>query len=410
MDRNKLGRRTLFFSLGKLGIGLLYLIVSVAPSFLLTLKAKAELSSVVRSDVRVPEWEEISFSSLGSVGESGEYEDRAWQAGDSLARILNLDDISEDFAPQKFQVGEILELAGKLPERVSLEDFPLVGKQTLKDLVVAVPNLGDLSVTDVTPIAELLDAEDLLATDREGDLPNLGELVQNPEIGELTLNKTDLLDFSIDSIPNLESAAIQDFNNWQQEKIADIPGLSEVPLARMSAPMKPTNINTGVIARIDAVWSKEESDRQRTISGSNRVGFNYPCKKDCAYIELDDLENVGESKLSAMEGVQWISGKYQKVKGGSGCLKGKEPTGRHPFGKAFKVVVWEPSERDDTVDTKIFFRFKLFCGKSPYILGPFPFLNYRVNDLIYLGPLDLGINFNLQFTDSTNKETSTINR
>jgi hypothetical protein len=78
----------------------------------------------------------------------------------------------------------------------------------------------------------------------------------------------------------------------------------------------------------------------------------------------------------------------QKVSGGSGCLKGKEPTGRHPFGKAFKVVVWEPTESDDTVDTKLFFRFKTFCGKSPYVLGPFPFLKYKVNDFIYLGTLE----------------------
>jgi hypothetical protein len=338
-------------------------------------------------DVRLPDWTNISFTNLGGVLEAGQYEDRSWQAGDKLDRILTLDDISEDFAPQKFEVGQILDIAGVNSKDISLSDFPLVGKQSLRELVAAVPELGEKLPTDVAPIAELLDSMGILSTyDTNRALPNLGELVQDDAIAQLSLDQINLEEFGLDSIPNLDLALIEDFANWEEELIGAIPGLTGVPLAMMPIPLLPTD---GVVARIDGVWSKYESNRNRTVSGSDRVGFNYPCQVDCAYIELDDLENIGMVEQGFMEGKQWISGKYQWVEGGSGCLVSSEPTGRHPFGKAFKVVVWEPNESSDTVDTKIFFRFKILCGKSPYILGPFPFLNYKVNDLIYLGPLDL---------------------
>jgi hypothetical protein len=71
-------------------------------------------------------------------------------------------------------------------------------------------------------------------------------------------------------------------------------------------------------------------------------------------------------------------------------LTGWEPTGRHPFGEAFKVVVMEPSETADTVDTALYFRFSLPCGNSPYIIGPVPFLSYSANSPIFVGRLEGG--------------------
>ena len=84
------------------------------------------------------------------------------------------------------------------------------------------------------------------------------------------------------------------------------------------------------------------------------------------------------------------------MKGGHGALGalngGREPTGRHPFGSAFKVVVWEPDETADTVSTALFFR---VCGKfvgcSPYFIGPLPFFSYQRDDMIFVGLLDAGV-------------------
>jgi hypothetical protein len=124
---------------------------------------------------------------------------------------------------------------------------------------------------------------------------------------------------------------------------------------------------------------------------------------ECAHIELDDLENEGREAQSSFEGKQWISGKYHEVEGGFGPLKfvpsplgysvGYEPTGRHPFGDIFKVVVWEPDERSDQISFKLFFRWCTYIpgiGRTctPYNQFSTPWLDYAVNALLYVGPLD----------------------
>ncbi|MFO5491150.1 MAG: hypothetical protein ACLBM6_01085 [Cuspidothrix sp.] len=106
---------------------------------------------------------------------------------------------------------------------------------------------------------------------------------------------------------------------WMNSFVKNIPGLGQVPLGLMPNPI----IEIGNLAmRIDAVYGTAENHRQNTISGSDVQGFSVPCtQKDCAYVELDDLENIGKSDRSTLEGKQWISGKYQEVEGGWGILK-----------------------------------------------------------------------------------------
>jgi hypothetical protein len=67
--------------------------------------------------------------------------------------------------------------------------------------------------------------------------------------------------------------------------------------------------------RIDAIYSTAESKRSNTISGSNIEGFAVKCDRNCAYIELDDLENIGRKATSHLEGKQWISGNIRKFEG-----------------------------------------------------------------------------------------------
>jgi hypothetical protein len=78
-----------------------------------------------------------------------------------------------------------------------------------------------------------------------------------------------------------------------------------------------------------------------------------------------------------VEGTQWVSGKYQQVKGGRGALAaangGLEPTGRHPFGNAFKVAVLDTDEATGTAETGLYFphvRPQPVCG-----LGLYPLLH-----------------------------------
>ncbi|MBD2181006.1 M23 family peptidase [Planktothrix sp. FACHB-1355] len=339
--------------------------------------------------VLLPDWQRISFGSMPPIQNNGfsiiEGNTRTWSAGQTPDRYLTLLDIQSPLRPDLLNLDNI----GKSSDfkTIPMTSFPLLGQQTIKHLVDIVPSLGQFSMRQVPPIAALLSQKGSLS---ENTTPLSTLLIQNPNLGELKLNQIDLSEYAIADIPNIESVQLGQFSGWQDTLIADVPNLNTLPLGSFPVPL--TELGNAV-ARIDFIWSKAEQKRLRTISGSDVAGFSVPCQgQECPHIELDDLENSGRNHRGEFEGRSWISGKYQQVEGGWGCLKGvnggKEPTGRLPFGSFAKVVVMEPDEKTDTVDTALFFRFKTFCGATPYFIGPVPFLTYRVNAPIFIGILD----------------------
>lgn len=124
----------------------------------------------------------------------------------------------------------------------------------------------------------------------------------------------------------------------------------------------------GFLGTVDIVYGQEETKRTNTITGSDLVGFKFPCFKRCAYIELAGSGNV--------YGRQWISGKNQKVRGGTGALGAlynfREPTGRFPLSPEFKIVLWNVNESKGSAEFRAFFR---VCNPAPinctpYVLPP----------------------------------------
>jgi len=334
----------------------------------------------------IPEWRQISFGSMPPISSSGSAAQGHWTAGQTPDQFLTLGDISPALSVELLSVGAIANLARLNSSQIALSSFPLVGEQTLNQLVEAVPELGQFNVSTVSTVASLLSAKGVGGS---GNQPLATVLAQSPQIRDTKLNEIDLSQFPLSSIPNLSATDLRQFAGWQNSLMSDVPGLSSLPLTEFPNPIATLG---NVVMRIDAIYGTAESDRSNTISGSDVAGFNVSCGNNCAYVELDDLENVGRRVRGSAEGFQWISGKYQQVEGGWGCLKGvnggKEPTGRMPFGNAFKVVVMEPDERTDTVDTALYFRFSTFCGATPYFIGPVPFFSYRVNSPIFVGLLD----------------------
>ena len=354
---------------------------------------QVEWQGQVVGSVTLPDWSQLSLSDLPGIQHSGsigsQYNQglgydlsRVWQAGDTPDKILKLGDIAEAFAPQNLTVGQVAQLGQVNLSAIPISEFPLLGEQTLQQLVAGIPGLGQRAVSEVPLVQQLLAAAGL-ATGNQ----SLGEiLAENPLLGNWQLQEIDLSQFPISAIPGISQATIGNFADWGSSFVADIPGLGNVPLGQMP---NPATLAGTAVARIDGIWGTAESHRYQTVTGSYQDGFSVPCEDNCAYLELDDLENAGRNLRGSAEGQQWISGKYQQVNGGEGCLRflngGKEPTGRHPFGSGFKVVVMEPDEATDLVDTALYFRIVSFCGKSPYFIGPFPFLNYRRDDWIFLG-------------------------
>lgn len=348
----------------------------------------------------LPDWTQISFSQMPPISQSGslsagEYKQaigydlsRSWTAGQTPDQYIMLGDISQALQPELLSFGFVTQQAGLNLDSIALSAFTLVAKQSLNQLVQAIPLLGQFKVAEIAPVAGLLTTK--AAGIDVGDRTLDQVLSSHPQLGHLKLGEIDLSQYSLSSIPNLNSAQIGAFSDWQTTLIKDVHGLNVLPLSSFPNPVAEIG---NLVMRIDAIYGPAERRRTKTISGSDVQGFSVNCQEnDCAYIELDDLENSGRNARGALEGKQWISGKYQEVEGVSGCLKGvnggKEPTGRLPFGSAFKVVVMEPDERTDTVDTALFFRFCSPCGCSPYFIGPVPFFTYRVNSPIFVGALE----------------------
>ncbi len=341
----------------------------------------------------LPDFSQISLDDFGNIEESGaigaEYNElaeynvsRQFSAGDRPEQFLKLGDLGA-LAPEEFTLEDIVNTSKSFVDlsTLPLSEFSLVGKQTLEQLVEAVPDLGRENASDVAPIASLLEEEGF------GNATNsdLSTIINDEFLATLKLDEIDLSEFSVDSIPHVEQAQLGDFADYQESFIAEIPGLADVPLADYPHPITPIG---NFISRIDFVWGGAETDRHRTISGSYLDGFQVPCDSNCEYLELDDLENAGRAISSPLEGQQWIAGREHYVNGGTGCFAGGfEPTGIHPFGDVFKEVLWWSSEATDTAKIVIFFNIHSSCGESPYFIGPIPFPMgiVRSNDLIFVG-------------------------
>lgn len=340
-----------------------------------------QINIISGEQVVLPDWENISFSDFPAIASSGSFIvdgiERFWQAGQTPDQYLNLLDIF-DLSPEVLSLDSIIDTMGFDIGSFDLGEFPIVGEQTLSDLVSIVPNLEFQNVLDVAPIA------DLVGSNCSGGLSgNIGNALSSCfELNNILLDTLNLSDYALDAIPGLEAIPLDNIPNWNNQLISEIPGLNQLPLSLFPNPITSSG---NLVARIDAVWDESEANRYRSVSGGYKVGFSEPCDDgSCAYIELDDLEKEGKSIRGTFEGISWIRGD-QEVRGGSGCLSGKEPTGRHPWGRTFKTVVEEIDQTTDEMQTALYFRFCTICGCSPYKIGPVPFITYPVNSLLFLG-------------------------
>lgn len=348
-------------------------------------------------NTQLPDWNQIAFGNLPGIKESGSFSassdiqrqlgydpSRSWMAGQTPDQYTKLGDFQDAFRLQEFNLQSIASIVDLDLKGINLSQFVPMSLQTLGSLVKAIPSLRKLPIKQVEPVLDLLNKE--LVSDVHPE-QIIGQLLQqSPLVGDLEFANLPLDSYGLNAIPGLDITPIGSFENWQGVSIDGIPGLSDVPFSQFPNPANSVGADVGIV---DIAFGSAEQQRSSTISGSDVEGFNVPCAQDCAHIELS-----GSAKVL---GKQWISGKYQEVRGGHGVLasvnNGLEPTGRHPFGEAFKVVLWDTSESEGIINQALFFRIcirKAFVdlGCTPYFIGPVPWLSYREMSPIFLGSVD----------------------
>lgn len=359
---------------------------AVAPS-----PSTASIPVVNLEGAKVPDWGKITFDSLPGINNNGGFQadttvvqqlgydpSRQWSQGQKPSSFVALGDFQNSFNLQNFDLSQIGQASGIDTQSAELDKFGVMPFQDLKSLVKAVSGLGDFPIAQVPPIQDLI-AQSVSSFDTSQTINQL--LAKAPQLGDLSFANLNLNQYKITNIPNLDTTQLGAFKNWQAVKIEDIPGLPKVPWANFpNAPQA----DGQTVGKVDVVFGAAEHKRNRSISGSTTEGFGVPCEQGCGHIELS-----GNSVL----GRQWDSGKYQEVRGGLGVLGsvngGKEPTGRHPFGEAFKLVLWDISEPQGTASMAMFFR---VCargtpdlGCTPYFMGNVPLMTVRENEPIFLG-------------------------
>ena len=387
--------------------------------------------------LEAPDFSSITFRSLGSFSESGaisaDYDrytgyalGRRWYKGDAVIDVLKLGDIDDSFGVGRFRLAEIVAKSSRQPRKVTLDQFGFIKKQTVASFIKANPQLKELAIEGVPPLA---DAIALLYGDRGKALlklpvrvlverqhpyselslnKNIKKLAQTEspkfDISEFEMGDLDLNEYTLEDVEGIGDSFIEDYEDWKDEYLSDIEGLADISFDDFPNPVATT---LAFISRVDTIWSDAHGEIKpgHSVSGSNQAGYAVPCQKSCAHIELDDIENSGRDIRWISEGRRWMLGNDPNnanicpeapwgVDGGEGILGvlncGKEPTGRNPFGPGFKVALWSVDETKDEASTAIFFR---ICkrgipdlGCTPYFIGPIPFLPANRENWIILGP------------------------
>ncbi|ODG99636.1 hypothetical protein A4S05_37255 [Nostoc sp. KVJ20] len=357
-----------------------------------------------------PDWSKITWDTLPPVQQPGflripknlisvfGYDpSRSWTAGQKLDSVVMLGDADDAFKMSDLSLKAIDTVA--LPTtatttKPTLKDFGLMQWQTPKTLVKAMPELSNLSLSEVPPLADLFSRNGAAGL---GSSTISQAIASNPQAADLTLDKIDLNKYSLNSIPGLTKTQLGKFKSWQQALVNQIPKLSQVPFDKMPQPI---SSDIGVVGIASVVLGTAEKGDTRAgndyfvsgsvVRGDRTLTVACPPGIECSYLEMGDFAG----SQGSLYGKRWASGSSQLVLGGYGFLAavngGKEPTGRLVYGSGFKVALTGVNESKGTADFGLFFR---ICARppfqqktcTPYFIGPVPWLPVSENDLVIVG-------------------------
>lgn len=352
-----------------------------------------------------PDWSKITWETLPPIQQPGFLKipknlistfgydpSRSWTAGQKVDSVVMLGDADDAFKMSALSlktIGAVALPTTTTTTKPTLKDFGLMQWQTPKTLVKAMPELSNLSLSEVPPLAALFS--------QNGGGTVSQAIASNPQAADSPLSNIDLSKYSLDSIPGLTKTQLGKFKAWQQAYVNQVPGLNRVPFDKMPQPISSllgvvgiASVVLGTAEKGDAKAGNDYFVSGSVVRGDRTVSVACPPGKECSYLEMGDFAGSEGS----LYGKRWASGSSQQVRGGYGFLAsvngGKEPTGRLVYGSEFKVALTGVSESKGTADFGLFFR---ICARppfqqktcTPYFIGRVPWLPVSENDLVIVG-------------------------
>jgi hypothetical protein len=345
------------------------------------------------------DFDQISLRDLGNVVAAGQIAAdpesglmaRRWKAGAALTSVLHLGD-APSLGVERFSLEQIAQIVGFDAATSSLASFKLISDQPLSQLIASVPGLGTFPVSQVAPIAALID-------DSDSETRSLAQIASQPQFANRMLSQLgkQLQNYRLSDLPNAAITPLHRFPGWQHQTFNAVPGLAQVPLAQMPQPVSNRDPLVAEIAALE--WSRLTT---QTISGSRQQGRvacpddQHSISKDCTAIVLTEVDQSNAEAKAEPTKERWVLGSSQAVSGGSGALQflpaslrdlapGYEPTGRHPFGTLFKQVLLSIPDSETAVQSLLVFRVCSLDACSPYNQFAVPFFRYQVGDWIVIG-------------------------
>ncbi|NJO65922.1 MAG: hypothetical protein HC836_49980, partial [Richelia sp. RM2_1_2] len=187
---------------------------------------KIEIPTVEWQNTRLPDWNQITFSKMPRITESGSFQvpnnvtselgydpSRSWNVGQTPDSFTMLGDFQDSFKLQEFSLADISQIIGSNLQETDLSRFGVIKFQSIDSLVKAIPDLKEWTVGDVKPILDLLSQNLSHSFNVNQTIGNL--LNESPHLGKLNFESLDLKYYNIDSIPGLSTTPIASFDKWQ---------------------------------------------------------------------------------------------------------------------------------------------------------------------------------------------------
>ncbi len=274
--------------------------------------------------------------------------------------------LQDSFGFQNLSLNQIGDITGQNVTDAPLSSFGPVQNLTVSQLVSLIPQLGQLPVSMSPPIQALAQQQGLDTALGSVAIESISPQLQGT-MSQLGNNRNE---YAISQIPGLADVSLKQIPDWEKAQIAEIPGLSSVPLIdpfSLKDYFIPFDIPFGMSPCKVGNWNN---------SSISCVGA------PCSHIEVTRRGNDTNK-------IRWIS-KEQKVPGGNGYLCLKEPTGRFPFGKNPKVAVENIDEETGEVEFALYFSVRgPYGAESAHCFGPFPMPFWgkrKEGQLVLFGP------------------------